>query len=172
MDPTHLHLMLNHVPVVGIPLGLALLAIGLALGSTHLRVAALLVFLLCSAVAGVVFLTGEPAEHRVETIPGISETYIEAHEEAAEVAIWGAIALGGVATIALVLHLPRRLPRSGMRLRTASLAAPLVLGIAVAFMLFRTANLGGQIRHSEIRSSAPASTGDTHADADASDLQD
>ncbi len=58
--------------------------------------------------------------------------------------------------IALALHVPRHLPGVAFRLRTASLAAPLLLGINEAVMLFRNANLGGQIRHTEIRSDAPA----------------
>jgi hypothetical protein len=156
MDPTHLHLMLNHVPVVGIPIGLALLIFGLFLRSGHLRIASLIVFLACACVAGVVFLTGEPAEETVEGMPGVSHAVIEAHEESAEVAIWGAVALGGVAAIAMLLHLPRNLSAVGLRLRNASLAAPLILALIVAVMLFRTANLGGQIRHTEIRSGTSA----------------
>jgi hypothetical protein len=165
MDPTHLHLMLNHVPIVGIPIGLALLIFGLLLRSGQLRVASLLIFVFCAGIAAVVFLTGEPAEETVESLPGVSHLVIEAHEESAEVAIWGAVALGAVAALALALHIPRHLPSVGIRLRTVSLAAPLLLAAIVAVMLFRTANLGGQIRHTEIRSDAPAGSQD-HASAD------
>ena len=164
MDPTHLHLMLSHVPVVGIPIGLALLVVGLLLRNGHLRIASLVLFVACAGIAGAVFLTGEPAEERVESIPGVGHAAIETHEEAAEVAIWGAVALGGVAAIALLVHLPRNLSTSVQRMRGASLAAPLLLGAIVAVMLFRTANLGGQIRHTEIRS-GNAATAQDPADA-------
>ncbi|WP_161888277.1 hypothetical protein [Pontibacter russatus] len=51
-----------------------------------------------------VYLTGEPAEERVEHLAGVSEAMIEEHEEEAEVAIM-VMALAALATlIALLLQ--------------------------------------------------------------------
>jgi hypothetical protein len=166
MDATHLHLMLNHVPVLGIPIGLALLIAGLLLRSSPLRIASLVMFVAFAAIAVVVFLTGEPAEERLEAIAEVGDAVIEPHEDAASIAIWGAVALGAVAAVALLLHVPRFNSRIGKRLLGASLIAPMLLALAVSLMLFRTASLGGQIRHTEIRSDRSSLPAEIHADID------
>ena len=159
MSLTHLHLMLNHVPVVGMLLVIALLAVALMRRSNELAKATFGVAVALALVSVVVFLTGEPAEESVENLPGVSEAVIEAHEEAAlfatiVIGVFGAAALG-----ALAWFRRRAIPRW---IAGAGLAAALVVGATMAW----TANLGGEIRHSEIRSSASitAGTGDAGED--------
>jgi hypothetical protein len=94
-----------------------------------------------------VFLTGEPAEEAVEDLPGVAESLIELHEEAALAAT---IAVGLVATFALgVLAWFRRRPLPRWPILVATAAT-----LAVSGMMAWTANLGGMIRHTEIRSGA------------------
>jgi len=99
-----------------------------------------------------VYLSGEPAEHLVEHLPGISEPVIEAHEEAAEVAFIAVIVLG-VAAVAMliVFRAPRSIPRPVS-------AGALIIALATCGLLLRTANLGGKVRHTEIRDNQPAAT--------------
>lgn len=145
-NAAHWHLLLNHVPVVGIPVITALLAIGI-LGKQLLLQRLSLAFIVVLALVTIpVFLTGEPAEEIVEDIPTVSHDIIEEHEEIAEVAFTTVEILGGLALIGLVLSL-----------RASSVAKPatyvvLALSVACVGLLARTAFLGGHVRHAEIRS--------------------
>jgi hypothetical protein len=137
------------VPAVGALFALALLAYAAWRNDTPLSRVALSMFVVIGVASIAVYFTGEAAEEAVENLPGVSEQLIERHEEAASVAT---IILGGFGLYALlVLALLRRrdIPRW---LNTMSLVAALVASGAVVW----TAGLGGQIRHSEIRSGASA----------------
>lgn len=159
MSITHLHLLLNHFPVVGIVGLVVLFAIAWQRRSTELGKVTLGLTMLLAAVAAVVYLTGEPAEKLVEKLPGFDETLVEAHEEAALVALLAFGALGVMAAGALLRYRGRGLPRGVL---AAGLAGSLVTGALVGW----TANLGGQIRHTEIRgaSSSVASGGGERAE--------
>ena len=100
-----------------------------------------------------VFLTGEPAEEAVENVAGVSEATIHPHEEAAEAALIVTGIAGAMALVALGAYRRRALPRwlTGGAF-TAALVATTMLGWA--------ANLGGQIRHTEIGGAAAASSGE------------
>jgi uncharacterized membrane protein len=145
-----LHLILNHFPVVTAVLGLPLFLVAILRRSGSLRAAALGVFVAAGALALPAYFTGEPAEEKVGHLPGVSEDDIGRHEEAAEVA---AVVVGLQGLAALVaLFLLRRRPG----LPAPLTAVLLVLSVAGAVLMARTANLGGLIRHSEIRSGASA----------------
>ena len=146
MSWVHLHLLLNHVPVMGTFIGLLLLLVAFVRKSEELKKVTLAFFVLIALVTIPVYFTGEPAEELIENIPGISEAVIERHEDAA---IFSLIAVEVVGLVALVgLLLFRRKKSVANLLATATLAFSLVAGGLMGW----TANLGGQIRHTEINS--------------------
>lgn len=154
MDAAHLHLLLNHVPVIGLVFSALLLAYGLSTRSVDVTKASFWALGLVAAAAAVVYLTGEPAEHLVEGLPGFSEAAMERHETAALWATWAAVAAGAVALGGLYMYRGVGVPR-----RFGVLV--LVLSLAALLPMAWTANLGGQVRHEEIRgggepSAAPA----------------
>ncbi len=149
MNLAHVHLILNHLPVVGIPLALAFLLYGRLRKDSVTQRFALLVLFATAAVVVPVYLTGEPAEKTVERLAGIPETLIEAHEEAALASMILTVIAGSGAFAALLLA-----RREGMY-RVAVLGT-MVLATIAAGSLAYTANLGGNIRHSEIRTAAVA----------------
>ena len=144
MDFTHLHLLLNHVPVIGAVLGVLLLSVALLRRSDELGKAALGLFALLAAAALVVFLTGEPAEELVEKLPGFSHAITERHEDAARVAMIAMGLTGAFCLIALVVIRKRPLARWVT-------PVALVVSLGTAGVMGYTANLGGQIRHTELR---------------------
>lgn len=151
MSTVHLHLLLNHVPVIGIVFGALLLLLALLRRSGELAKVSLGFLALVGAVSVVVFLTGEPASDAIEKLPGISERLIDRHEEAAELAtivtgIIGALALG-----ALLAYRRRTVPRW-------ITALALISAFGSTVLMGYAANLGGQIRHPEIRSGPTAAT--------------
>jgi uncharacterized membrane protein len=146
MDLTHVHLILNHVPVVGIVFSGALFAIACRLGSGSFQRVALWFFVVCAVLTIPVYLTGEPAEHRLERAVSASETVIERHEEAAGIVLVAAEALGLLA-LGGALWFRRRD-------RVPGVFAALVLALALSTTgLFAWVGfVGGQIRHTEILS--------------------
>jgi hypothetical protein len=89
MNLTHLHLALNHVPVLGTAFALALLVLGIWRKSNEVKKTALCAFVAIAIMAMPAYLTGEPAEDGVEGPPGVSGAIIEQHEEAEGVAFAG-----------------------------------------------------------------------------------
>ncbi|MPZ20825.1 MAG: hypothetical protein GEV06_23395 [Luteitalea sp.] len=94
-----------------------------------------------------VYLSGEPAEEAIEHLAGVSEALIEQHETWAAGALVGVEGLGVLGLIGLFLL--RRNPV----LPTRFLGTTAIVLIITTAVLAWTANLGGQIRHTEIRPS-------------------
>ena len=149
MSTVHLHLLLNHVPVIGMIIGLCLLAWAVLRKDQGLGRVTLGLFAVLAVVALATFLTGEPAEEAVEGLAGVSEDVIERHEEAAMLATIALGVLGALSLGALLRLRNRTFPRRTMVLFLA-------LALVPAGMMAWTANLGGQIRHTEIRTGAVA----------------
>jgi len=147
MNWAHMHLMLNHLPVLGTIFGLLLLGWAALRRSEALQRVALAAFVLTGLAAIPVFLTGEPAEEVVEHLAGTAEQAIEAHEEAALVALIAVEALAAMALSTLLLFRKRGIPRP-------LVGGALVCALATAGWMAQTANLGGRIRHAELRSTA------------------
>lgn len=89
----------------------------------------------------------------VEGLAGISEPIVEQHEEAALAASAATVILGAAAAIGLFMG------RGGRRDAPRYSMVILVLGLLATVLLGWTANLGGQIRHPEIRSASGAPAG-------------
>jgi uncharacterized membrane protein len=151
MNWAHVHLILNHFPVVTSILGLPLYLAAMLRRSDALRRAAFGVFILAGALALPAYFTGEPAEERVGHLPGVTEGDIDRHEESAEIATMIVGAQGALAVGALLL-MKRRPGLPGPIAVTL-----LILSVAGAGLMARTANLGGMIRHGEIRTGPSAS---------------
>lgn len=96
MNPAHVHLLLNHIPVVGIWLGIALYLVALV-RKPEWRSLSLGVFALMAVLTIPAYLSGEPAEEMIHGLPGVSEATVEAHEEAAVPALIAMLVLGAVA---------------------------------------------------------------------------
>lgn len=151
MNTAHIHLLLNHLPVIGTVVAIALLAWALLRRNADLTRVSFAMFGVFAVFAVVVYLTGEPAEELVEHLPGVSHDMIEAHEEAAFAATLLLGALGTVASGGLFVF--RRAAAIPLSFAAGVLALSLIPAGAMAW----TANLGGQVRHSEIRADAAAS---------------
>ena len=149
MNWAHLHLLLNHIPVLGTIFGLAVLAYALFRRNDDLKRLALGTFVLVSLLALPVYFTGEPAEHVVEHAAAVSESFVKAHEAAALLSLIGVELLGLSALVGLYVS------RGGGPLSAKIARTVLLVSLVTSGLMARTANLGGQIRHAEIRAGAP-----------------
>jgi len=146
MNWAHVHLIINHIPVIGIGLLILLFIVAIVRKNKGLITVALAFIILISLATIPVYLTGEPAEEVVEDMPGISEELIEEHEEQAEIAFILVEVAGGLALITLIAR--RYSDKLGQRLVILTLLVLIVSGGLIGW----TANLGGKIHHEEIRS--------------------
>jgi hypothetical protein len=148
MSAAHWHLMLNHIPLLGLLFGAVLLAYGVWRGSEDVQKASLGLLAVAGLSALAVYLTGEPAEEVVEGLAGVSHDAIEAHEEFGIYALVGGLVTALTALGALGYALFRR------RLARWSVVLTLVLAVVSTGLLGYTANLGGKISHPELRGAA------------------
>ncbi len=144
MNWIHLHLALNHIPVVG-SLGLLLLfATALIRRSAELQRVSLWAFVLLTLVTIPIKYTGDRTFESVMGQRGFPDAPIETHEQAADQATSAIFLAGVLAAVGLVLS-------RGQRALAAWLKGLLLVSALVTVLLMaRAANLGGQIRHPEI----------------------
>ncbi len=147
LTSAQIHLAVNHLPVFGALLGTATLLIAAVTrrASTRNLAFGVLVFAALSALPA--YFTGEGAEEIVEHRPGVSETLIERHEQAAARALALTLVAGGIGAAALAGVRWRR-----ERAVQALFVIALLLSVGATGLMGQTAHLGGQIRHDEIRS--------------------
>lgn len=165
MDATHLHLALNHVPVIGLGFALLILSTGFVRRDGGMQKLGFITLVLIALVAFGVMQTGDAAEETAEHLPGVTEAVIEHHEEAARTAVVAVYVLGALALAGLVAF------RSRPRVPGAFVVSALVATVLAAGLMARTANLGGQVRHTEIRAEgagggAAVVSGDLEEDED------
>lgn len=152
MTGAHLHLLVNHMPILGSVFALLLLLASLVWAPDALRRTAFVVLIVTGMAAFVANQSGEPAEDAIRGYPGVLRDAIHEHEEMGEKAFIAAGILGVLALGAVVRWRRTSVPRGatyGMLLGTA----------IVAGLMGYTGLLGGRIRHTEVRPGA------TEADA-------
>lgn len=149
LNAAHWHLMLNHFPVIGTLTGFLILLSSLLFRNKTLETTGLVIFIVTALLTIPAYLTGEGAEEVIERIAGLNaEQAVEQHEEAAEPAFIAMQVLGALSLISLFLSW------NGKR-NSVKILNPLICfyGLVVFAMMVRVANMGGEIRHSEIRGS-------------------
>ena len=84
MNDAHLHMVVNHFPIIGTILGLGILITGLILKNNSVKSTAYVLFVVAAVFALFSMGTGEGAEELVEDMPSIGKEIIHEHEEMAE----------------------------------------------------------------------------------------
>ena len=144
MDGSHIHLISNHLPIVGVLCGLIVMIYGMIRQSPTTLAAAYLVFIVSTIIGFVAYFTGEAAEHVAEEIQGVTHDSIELHEEAAVYALVSYIVLFIFAVIGFL-----RSKNHYHRIRLLAIII-LVLGIVSFGISAYTGYVGGLIRHTEL----------------------
>ncbi len=152
LTPTHIHLLLNHVPTIGFGIALGLFIGALVSRSDDLKKAALTVLVVVATLTLPTYITGNAAQESVQDLPGVSRTLIETHEGAALLSFIFMEITGAVAWLAL-WQFHRR-----SRITTRTLGAVLVLSLVTMGLVARAANVGGEIRHTEIQLATESTT--------------
>lgn len=146
MTLAHVHLLVNHFPILGSLFVTALFISALVFRSTLMQKVSLWFLVVIALLTAIAYATGDKAEAAVQGLPGISEQMIHLHANVARIGlglmfITGVIALGGA-----VFY--RKRPKLPLTLLISVLIVLLLNTVLFAYIGF----LGGQIHHQEIRS--------------------
>ena len=150
MNFAHLHLLLNHFPVVGFILGFGLFAASFvgAGRNLDLRRAGLLVFAVTGFLTIPTYLTGTGAQDMLNRGGDeVVSALIERHEGAAFLGLWSVMLTGALSLHGLWLSHIR--PRAA----AGNSIAVLLCCLVTVGLLARTGNTGGDVRHPEVRMS-------------------
>ena len=148
MNDAHLHMVVNHFPIIGTILGLGILIAGMIFKNNSVKNTAYILFIVAAIFAAFSMGTGEGAEELVEDMPSVGKQIIHEHEEMAEklaivLYVLGVISLGG-----LFLNY-----KNNSKANLVSYVAVIVAFVGVLFAQ-QTGTTGGEIRHTEIRANA------------------
>jgi len=150
MNYAHLHLLLNHFPIISTIIGMSLLLLSFVGDNRDLRRSGLIIFAAGALVAIPTFLSGFGARIMLSRDPSVPTSLLERHEAAAMLALWFMETTGALALVALW--------RSHRTTRPARWYVPTVVVFALLTLglMSRTGETGGDIRHPEIRASREA----------------
>ena len=145
INNAHWHVLLNHIPIIGVPMVAILLAWGIARANDAMVRLALVATVLMAGTAWLANFTGGRAEDEIKDAKyaWVSRDLIEEHEEAGDKSQIAAIVTGVLALGTLILARGGKSPH-----RTATLGVLLSLG-TTAVLLGWTGWEGGKIRHNE-----------------------
>ena len=145
MNDAHLHMVVNHFPIIGTIFGLGILIFGIFLKNNSLKNTAYFLFIIAAVFGFLSMNTGEGAEEIVEDFPNIGKKIIHEHEEIAEKLALVLYALGLVSIIGLYLTI-----KNQAKANLVSYLAVIIAVVAV-FLGKQVGTSGGEIRHTEIR---------------------
>jgi uncharacterized membrane protein len=145
LNMAHLHLLLNHFPILGSIFILVMFAIALIFRNTFLQKVSLWFLVAIALLTALTYFTGGRAVDAVEGLPTTSMALVELHENAARIGLilmffTGLIAVGG-----LFLFWRRA------KLPNVVLALILIVLLLNTGVFVYVGYLGGQITHPEIR---------------------
>ena len=146
MNLAHLHLLLNHFPIIG-----TIVALGLLVGSfigknDDLKRSALIIFVAIALLTLPTFFSGIGAQRVVRKDPAVLAAVVDRHEGAAILAMFLMLITGALSLVELWKR--RRIvtekPWSG------TLLAILLFSVITSGLMARVGTTGGDIRHPEI----------------------
>jgi hypothetical protein len=146
MSAAHVHLLLNHIPILGSIFGLLVLCYGMLRKSNEIKKTSLGVFVITALLTIPVYLTGDGAAEIVGNLPGVSAAIIQQHDKAATITIVAIEILGAVSLLSLGLSW-----RSRRELKSWMTLGVFVLALISSGLGAWTGSIGGQIRHTEVR---------------------
>jgi uncharacterized membrane protein len=144
MNPAHLHLILNHFPIITPIIGLLVMISGIALKSEIIKRVAYVLLIMGAVSAFAAAATGDGAEEVVEHIQGISHKLIHEHEEKAELFAILSYILAAISGFGLWANWKQKPFSNLISFVTIAFCA------VTLFFAQQTGTSGGEIRHTEM----------------------
>ena len=146
MNLAHLHLLLNHFPIIGTIVALGLFITSFIGKNDDLKRSALIIFAAIALITLPAFFSGVGAQRMVRKEPGIAVAVIDRHEGAAILAMFLMLITGALALVELW---KRRRIRTE-KIWSGTVFAILVFSLLTTAVMARVGTTGGDIRHPEI----------------------
>jgi len=152
MNLVHVHLWLNHLPILGTMIALAIFALSLVVDHDEMKQAGLALFAFIALFAIPAYMSGNAASDVIKNNSAVPMDLIQAHQGSALVAfifmeLTGAVALFGLFRFSRTQKNPW-MERPGK----VTLFVVLLLAVATSGLMAVAGNTGGEIRHAEIAS--------------------
>jgi hypothetical protein len=145
VNTPHLHLLLNHVPTVGALVAVGLLVVAFIRRDEGLKLVGLEILFAIAVLTLPAYITGVAAYQKLKGQPGINDTAVRIHQDAALWAYTVAEFAGFISWVAL--WQARRRGRAASGLVVAATALSMLALVSMA----RAATVGGDIHHPEIK---------------------
>jgi uncharacterized membrane protein len=145
MTDAHLHLVVNHFPIIGTILGFGILLAGIVLKNNTVKNVTYVLFIVAAIFAAFSMGTGEGAEDAVEEMPNIGKQIIHEHEEMAEKLAIVLYVLGVISLLGLYTNF-----KNHTKSKLVSYLALIIAAVGI-FLAQQVGTTGGEIRHTEIR---------------------
>lgn len=144
MNEAHLHLILNHLPIIIPVVGILIVIAALIAKSEVVVRTGLLVFVFGALCTFPAMFTGDQAEDMVEELPGVSHEQIHHHEEHAESFALASYILGVVSLFGVWASMKQKSFKQGITY------SAIIICVVALFLAQQTGTSGGRIRHPEI----------------------
>ncbi|MEO9257947.1 MAG: hypothetical protein ABI207_06170 [Crocinitomicaceae bacterium] len=145
MNGAHIHLLVNHMPIILPIVGVIILVTGLISKSEAVKRTAFMIFILGAISAIFAMNSGEGAEDIAEKLSGVTKKFIHTHEESAETFAILLYILGGLSLLGLWASFKQK------SFSKIIIIITLVFAFVVLYFAKQTGTTGGEIRHTEIR---------------------
>ena len=152
MNDAHLHMVVNHFPIIGTILGLGILIAGFIFKNNTIKNTAYSLFVVGAIFSAVSMATGEGAERMVEDMPSVGHHIIHEHEEIAEKLAIVMYLLGIASIIGFYMNI-----KENAKAKMVSFIV-LVLALGATVLGKSVGTSGGEIRHTEIREASASNT--------------
>ncbi|QBZ98450.1 hypothetical protein [Flavobacterium sangjuense] len=160
MNDAHLHLVVNHFPIIGTIFGVGILIAGRLLKNNAIKNVSYVIFIVAAIFAFISMSTGEGAEELVEDMPAIGKQIIHEHEEVANNLAYVLYTLAILSLLGLYTNIKNH--------RKADLFSFLIFIVSLLAVFFaqHVGTSGGEIRHTEIRNNTPQTQSNETEDDD------
>jgi hypothetical protein len=151
MTLVHIHLLLNHWPIIGAFIALGLFVIALAANSDDLKQASLAFFVFLALLAIPTYMSGDVANEVLKANEPLPKELVATHQGAAMLAMVF-MEITGFAALTGLWRFSRMSRPAPVPVARWNSAAVLILAIVTVGLMTAVGNTGGAIRHPEILS--------------------
>jgi hypothetical protein len=150
MNLVHVHLWLNHLPILGTMIALAIFALSLVVDHDEMKQAGLALFAFIALFAIPAYMSGHAAGEVIKNNPDVQMDLVQAHQGSALMAFIF-MELTGAASLSGLFRFTRTQKNPWMeRPGKLTLFVVLALAIVTTGLMAVAGNTGGEIRHTEI----------------------
>jgi uncharacterized membrane protein len=146
MNLAHLHLLLNHFPIIGTIIALGLFIASFIGKNDDLKRSSLIVFVAMALITLPTFFSGIGAQRTIRKDNAVAAAIVDRHEGAAILSLFFILVTG---TLALI-ELWRRRRIATEKPWSGTLLAILIFSLITCGLMARVGTTGGDIRHPEI----------------------